>query len=146
MYSMPLKPKEHLVFVELRRNKCICKILWTLKLQLCFKFPEIYFISLNVFPQQPKSSGYGRGKWRGRGNDDSVYALLWTNLPFSLMFQIGRGQTVLNVLIQTVNTFNSRDLQTSEKSNSFLPSIPLFTECFCCLGDFFLKIILAQFS
>ena len=113
------------------QKKCICNILWTLKLQLCFKFPEIYFISLNIFPQQHKSSGYRRG------NDGSVYALLWKNLPFSLMFQIGQGQTVLNVLTHTVNTFNSRVLQTSEKSNSLPPSIPLFTECFCwVLGIF----------
>lgn len=110
---------------------CICSILWTLKLQLCFKCPEIYFISLNIFPQQPKSSGYGRG------NDGSVYAFLWMNLPFSLMFQIGQGQTVLNILIHTVNTFNYRVLQTSEKSNSLPLSMPLFTECFCwVLGIF----------
>ena len=51
-------------------------------------------------------------------------------LPFSFMFQIGQGQTVLNVLIHTVNTFNSRVLQTSEKSDSLPPSIPLFAECF----------------
>lgn len=133
----------------LTQKKCICSISWTLKLQLCFRSSEIYFISLNIIPQQPISSGWGRRNdgWVEENllKDMPFYcnlcALLWNNLPFSLMFQIGQGQMVLTVLIQTANIFNSRVYTDKrEKSNYLPPSIPLFTKGFCwVLGIFLLR-------
>lgn len=69
----------------------------------------------------------------------NLCALLWNNLPFSLMFQIGQGQTVLTVLIQTENIFNSRVYTDKREKSNYLPSsIPLFTKGFCWVLGIFL--------
>lgn len=124
------KPKENLVFVELKRY-AFAVYFMNSKITVMFQVSWNLFHLSKHIPTTTQILRLWKGKWW------FSVCFLWMNLPFSLMFQIGQGQTVLNILIHTVNTFNYRVLQTSEKSNSLPPSMPLFTECFCwVLGNF----------